>query len=221
MARRLLQVIFRLRTGPLPVLLNVPLSSSRPRHPPHSLTNRPRQLAPAASETAPATEWYGWEQLASDAGSTLLALGALGMSNEANGTPGEFLAVGSAGGYLVASPLIHSIHGHPMKALLAVGLRLALPALTGAIGYSIGSAAEQSANAVPQDSGTANRGAQYYPAAYTVFAIPIGMAIAMIVDDGFLAREEKTPAPARVMPTIEPRIVVVAGGATAGVGGTF
>ena len=176
--------------------------------------------APVAPQTAPATRWYGWEQLASDASSTLLALGAIGASNT-NGNASEFLAVASTGGYLVASPLIHDNHGHPVKALLAVGLRIVLPALTGVIGYGIGSAAMQSANGVPQDSATENRAAQYYPVMYTLFAIPVGMAIATIIDDGFLAREEKLPAPAHDAPTIEPRVSVVLGGATAGVGGTF
>ena len=178
--------------------------------------------APPPAETAPATRWYGWEQLASDAGSTLLALGALGVSNSANGNTSEFLAMSGAGGYLVASPVIHGMHGHPLKAFLAVGLRVALPAITGAIGYGLGSAAEQSANAGPPDSGTENRAAQFYPTFYAVFAVPVGMAIATIVDDCLLAREDVAPtAPDRGSPTIEPRIGVVAGGATAGVGGTF
>jgi hypothetical protein len=177
--------------------------------------------APTASATAPAMSWYGWEQLAADGGSALIALGALGASNSANGDASAFLAMASAGGYLAASPIIHGMHGHPAKAVLAVAIRLALPALTGAIGYGIGSAAEQSADSVPQGSDTVNKGAQYDPALYAIFAAPVGMVIASILDDVFLARDEKAPAPAGAAPTIEPRIGIVAGGATAGVGGTF
>jgi hypothetical protein len=176
---------------------------------------------PAASATAPATSWYGWEQLAADGGAALLALGALAVSNSASGDASAFLATASAGGYLVASPVIHGMHRHPAKALLAVAIRLALPALTGAIGYGIGSAAKQSADSASQDSATVNRGAQYDPALYAVFAAPVGMVIASILDDAFLARDEKAPAQAGVAPTVEPRIGIVAGGATAGVGGTF
>jgi hypothetical protein len=131
------------------------------------------------------------------------------------------LGMASAGGYLVASPVIHVMLGNPGKSVLAVALRLALPALTAAIGYGIGSAAKQSGDSVPQGSDTVNKGAQYDPAFYAIFAAPVGMVIASVLDDGFLARGDKAPAPAGAAPTIEPRIGIVAGGATAGLGGTF
>src|ERR1700735_3738550 len=77
----------------------------------------------AATAPAPATSWYGWEQLVADGGSALLAIRALGVSNSASGDASVLLGMSSAGGYLVASPIIHGMHGNPGKAVLAVALR--------------------------------------------------------------------------------------------------
>src|ERR1700689_2391923 len=101
----------------VPVLVAALLVSSVA--PPAFADDPPPLIAASASASAtapaPATSWYGWEQLVAGGGSALLALGALGVSNSASGDASVLLGMSSAGAYLVASPIIHGMHGNPGK----------------------------------------------------------------------------------------------------------
>jgi hypothetical protein len=81
----------------------------------------------AAAATTPAQEppiselrWYGWQLLASDAAT----VGLLALSLQGESTP---LAAMAFGTYTFAPVGVHLAHHHPGRALLSVGLRIALP----------------------------------------------------------------------------------------------
>jgi hypothetical protein len=86
-----------------------------------------RWTQPVAEGTPRATEiteWYGWQNLLSDAVS--VALIAQGGSTNSNA-----LAYVGVAGYMVGSPVIHAAHGSVTKPFVSLALRLGLPALGG------------------------------------------------------------------------------------------
>src|SRR5579883_3049167 len=85
--------------------------------------------APAAAQPEE-KRWYGWQLLLADAG----ALALVG-TTAATGQPAfVYLAVPS---YLVTPLVIHGVHGHSGAAAISFVLRVAAPALFGAIGYAL------------------------------------------------------------------------------------
>jgi hypothetical protein len=81
-----------------------------------------RDLPPALPEKDPRNggKWYGAQILAIDG--TTLAMAALGFGNE----DPDLAAVGALG-FLVATPIVHGLHGKGGRGWGSVGLRLALP----------------------------------------------------------------------------------------------
>ena len=79
--------------------------------------------APAETEAAPASgpeqHWYGYQTLLADCGA--LAIGI--PSSGALVLPG----------YLLGGPLVHALHGEPMRALADFGLRVAMPLAAGSL----------------------------------------------------------------------------------------
>jgi hypothetical protein len=168
--------------------------------------------APAAEKTPAEPRWYGYQTLTLDG--VALGVTAAGVAQKST-----LPAVGLVT-YVVGAPIVHVVHGHGIKALADLGLRVGAPiggALAGAI---IGVAVlPRSADAF---DGLAN---MYY--GFVVGGL-LGIGSAVAVDAAFLAREDapkkdkaddasRTSASVQWTPTVAPS----PGGATAGVVGTF
>jgi hypothetical protein len=85
--------------------------------------------APISHEPGP-THWYGWQILASDAASLLVAT----VGTRAEGSASHYSAFGGLLGYAAAPPLIHLLHDQGQRALGSVGMRLGFPVAGAAIG---------------------------------------------------------------------------------------
>ncbi len=107
-------------------------------------------------------------------------LGLLGVATQGN--PGtDFAAIGGGAGYVLAAPAIHIAHGQPVRALISLGMRLALPVVGAYVGAAVASVA----------SSTSCHGCDYKAAAEqydvaqlfgTIDGALIGALIAMAVD---------------------------------------
>ncbi len=163
---------------------------------------RPAAAASPVAKDAPVTTtaWYGWQTLLVDGG---VIGAALAMRN-----PWVFL-----GGYTLGAPLVHVAHGNVLKGLGSLGIRVAAPLTVGAV-YSVVSASN------PKPSRTGHEGEE----AVSVAVLAGGIA-AIAIDAAFLARGERTVAPAPPpRPSgvrVEPHVSASRGGAYAGIGGTF
>lgn len=183
-------------------------------------------MAPAPATTVTVSRWYGWEPLIADAASAFVGFSvAAGASFNPSSSFGSSpvvpaAAILSLGGYVAVPPLLHELRGHPGKMAASLALRIGLPLLTGAIGYAIGASADRSLQSGPIDSDApGDQGVRAI--LYTLFAAPAGMVIASAIDIAAISREDVTSAPPEPKLTFEPRLGMVTGGATAGIGGTF
>ena len=93
---------------------------------------------PDEADREPATSWYGWQILISDAAS-MAALGAAAGSDSPMNAGLLLLAIG---GYLVPPPIIHGMHDQGGRSLLSVGMRLGLPVLGAAVAEGASSGCE-------------------------------------------------------------------------------
>jgi hypothetical protein len=124
-------------------------------------------------------QWYGWQTLAADAG----ALGAGLMTKGATGnSTAAVLVFGS--GYAFGAPVVHLVHGSPLKAGASFALRLALPTFGGLVGSSLESCDFKCTGGV-----------------YMVSGVLIGYVAAVTLDSVVIARE-RVPTTARVVPTM-------------------
>lgn len=150
---------------------------------------------------APARTWYGWQTLTSDGAA--LALGLSGIPAESFVPP-----VLGAVGYVVGAPMIHAAHGHPIRALVSVGLRLVLTVGLGGLTYL----------ALKPDGPTESSGVvdpDHLQAGGTGFLVGALGGIAAIVVDAATAFEEPPKRQASV------GISRVPGGTTLGLSGRF
>lgn len=132
----------------------------------------PSVLAPMPHELdkKSETEHYGLQSAAFDVAS-------LGIAAAALSTNSEGLGYVSLGTYLVGSPIVHLAHGEPLRALGSLGLRAAVPTISGFVAVGI--------------SGEKGLGG-LFPAA---IGVGIGAAVAMVIDDVLLAQHEVRPEP--------------------------
>jgi hypothetical protein len=79
------------------------------------------------------TYWYGWQTLIAD-GTSLVVLPVLG-----GATQSEALLGMAVGGYFLAPPVIHAVHGRWGMTFASLGIRLGLPT----VGVLLGAAADQ------------------------------------------------------------------------------
>ena len=118
---------------PAPVFPGVPLPYAPP---PAYAPVSPQELPPdPAGPYAPGAfaprdlgkKWYGWQilvpTLASDA---LLMGGAFSSGNGGSASVGMIIT--GLVGHGLSGPIVHLVHGHPLKALASFGLEAALPA---------------------------------------------------------------------------------------------
>ena len=152
----------------------------------------------AAKEPGDAEPYSGQILLADAVG----VLSTIGLFNIENGT------VLVAAPYLLASPMVHLWHGHPVRSVASLAIHAALPLL----GAWIGRANSNCDGSYECDPGKA------------IFGLVIGMGVAALVDAAYLARldtGDSAPAPspgARIAPMLS---LARSGGATLGLSGTF
>lgn len=102
--------------------------------PPRTSEERPLANMPPPevreSKRSSSSGWYGWQTLIADGASALVLTGGL-VSWTVEPT------VIGYGGFLFATPVMHAIHGNYGRMLASFGLRLLLPAVSGAVGAAI------------------------------------------------------------------------------------
>jgi hypothetical protein len=156
--------------------------------------------APDAQTLKTVEHTYGGETLTADG----LSIGLIIASAVLPSTNGTITNIG-LGGYLLAAPAVHLAHGNPGRALGSLGLRVALPVGLGVGGFYTGY--------LLAGGGKGCNGFQCYGtvvvgALLGLTGVVVGMAGAMAVDAGVLARERVlAPSPARtlsVAPYFEP-----------------
>lgn len=122
--------------------------------------------------------WYGWQTLTFDGAAIVggIGLGELGVKRP------ELFWLGT---YALAPPVVHLAHGRVGIAFADLGLRVAAPTATTAIGYAIACKKEGSLD----DLGTCIAG--------MALGFVIGYGAAVAVDAAVLAREQVEIAPAK------------------------
>ena len=133
-------------------------------------------------------------------------VGAFVFSQSDDTAPATALLTTAIGAYLLGGPIVHAAHDHWGRAFGSLGLRLAMPLLTGVIAYAFIAPTNH-------DSGLSDASKAIF-----VGAILAGYAGAVAIDAGFLSYDN--PAPARgasVLPSFTP----IKNGASVGVVGFF
>jgi hypothetical protein len=160
---------------------------------------------PAAPVDRVERSWYGYQNLAADGAAFALFVAA---GNAHNGGTAE--ALGWLGGttYVLASPIIHGLHGGGVgRSLGSVALRAGLPVLGGVIGgASVSCGGSDDGDCGWEELGGIALGGL------------IGVGAAIVIDDFGLAVEERHVSGPMWAPTVAPS---AAGGMTFGVAGTF
>lgn len=154
---------------------------------------------------SPPMRWYGWQTLALG-GASLLLMGASSQSS----SPGAATVLFVPGflGYIAGGPAVHGFH-HRDGALLAdLGLRIALPLLSGA-------AAIASEHCSPEQL--------FCPLAQAMTGAAVGAGAAVLVDALLLSWDPRTTtSPADdARGGWSPTVAVGPRGVTAGIGGAF
>jgi hypothetical protein len=186
------------------------------------------QTATTPTATPPATpsspvesssSWYGGEPLVVDVLSIATMVGGAAVAFDPhNLTLGEGIFALGAGGYLATSPIIHAAHHHSEKAGGAFALRLLLPLALLGLGGEIGALLQHTNASADAEHGGDSTTAFLVGGSIGFF---VGAVSAAVIDDTVIAREDRTPATPDQRATITPTFAPIAGGATAGVGGTF
>ena len=141
-------------------------------------------VATCFANEARADEWYGWQTLASDAGTVAVTL-AVAKTTKPTALP---IIVGATG-YLAVPVTIHLLHDEPVRALGSGGLRLGAPLVCGVAGALILSSAND--NIFGAIAGAAG----------AVFGLTIGAVVASVIDAGAIAYETKdAPPPTTTQP---------------------
>jgi hypothetical protein len=163
------------------------------------------------TESAGATEWYGWQTLLADGAALSLVVGGASLqSNKTAQTGGGLLAVGGALTYVLGGPIIHVVNERALTGLASLGLRVGVPVggtLLGAIGGS----------AVCRDSS----GNWICALVGGVIGFSVGILGAVIVDASVLARKPVAPAKEQQSVRWIPDLSLSPTGGSAGVRGTF
>lgn len=145
-----------------------------PRQPPPE--ERPLATMPPPevneSSSSSSSGWYGWQTLLADGASAGILTGGL-LSWTVEPT-----VIGYSG-FLLGTPIMHAIHGNYGRMLASFGLRLLLPAVSGAVGAALNVGANGEDTKVKGVVVSAGIG------------IGIAAAACVIIDAGFLAWDNK------------------------------
>lgn len=161
---------------PVPVVPPPPVAPPvTPKPPPpeeRPLTSMPPPEVAKSSSPSSSSGWYGWQTLIADAASAAVLTGGL-VSWTVEST------VAGYAGLLLATPIVHGIHGNVGRGLASFGLRLLLPSLAGAIGAGL--------NVAAKGEETTKKGV------VTSAGVGIGIAMAscIVIDLAFLAWDSK------------------------------
>jgi hypothetical protein len=170
-------------------------------HPPELPRATPRLVAPFASGQTPQPQpsWYGWQVWAADA--AVLAITYACVSK----TDGECLW--TLPGYLLAGPIIHSVHNRPARGLGSVALRIGAPLLGAYVGAETTDCSHTDDN--------------FCGAAGILGGLAFGVVAAIFID-GIMSFESSTPSP-RPAParSVTPTVSVAGGNTVFGVVGRF
>ena len=111
---------------------------------------------------------------------------------------------------LLASPIVHLVHGNPGKAAASLLLNVGVPLAGAFLTYSL-----DRATCTPSDNGGCG------PEGAVPGAL-LGFLIAVVLDASLLAHESPAPAPAPARPSLAPSLSLSrAGGGTIGLTGNF
>jgi hypothetical protein len=163
------------------------------------------------------SEWVGWKTLVADGASATLIATALVTTPERGTTNvNASLALGGAGGFVLAAPIVHLANQEYAKAGLSLGARLVLPVLAGYVGYAIAECGIEAGPLRDPKPGECRWGTGLAGFAYGMLA---GSAVASALDAtalGFRTREERPSSGA-----LTPSFSIRQGGAQVGLSGTF
>ena len=148
-------------------------------------------IEPSDDEPSPAgrRRWYGWQTLLIDGVSIGLVIGAVSTAGpfisfsgrDKDQTLSTSLAVMSLGTYVLGAPTVHGLHGHGLKALGSLAMRIGGPAAIGLLGWGFGTGIEK----ILDRLGVADAGA-----GIGVFA---GFVTPIVLDAAWLAEEVIPP----------------------------
>lgn len=148
----------------------------------------PMELERAPSHT-PGPSWYGWQTILAD-------VGAFGVMALGGGLERPFVSFLGLAGYVVASPIVHLVHGNSW-AIGSLLLRVAGPALV------LGGIAVTFAGCPFFGNGECNGGSQ---AAGAFMAIGgLGLIVATPIIDAILAVDRPTRSRVAITPWLSPR----------------
>jgi hypothetical protein len=170
----------------------------------------PPSGVPAARETLPPAEprresrWYGWQTLIADGGWLTMAL-------VSRATHSEELLLASIGGYALGAPAVHAAHGRVQVGFGSLAIRLLMPLVTGAVGYSLDppKACADNESVCNDDDGSG-----------LGLGLVLGITAAIAFDAAVLARED-VPVKSSGGLWLHPTFTLDRNRVAAGVGGSF
>ena len=156
----------------------------------HAADSRPVAAAAQSAAPAPATRsvshWYGWQTLATDGASVVVALLGVAVSDGSERL-GQGMGYTALLGYALGGPVVHAVHGNPGRAIGSLALRGGLPL---AAGYA-GSALED----CPDDADFCGLGG-------ALLGGTLGVLGAILIDAAALGREERIEARPSTWPVL-------------------
>lgn len=149
----------------------------------------PAPAAPSAPvQTKPASRWYGWQTLTTDGAALTLFVLSTQRSLGWDGLDSPSMLVwASAATFALGGPVVHLAHGRPVAALVSLGARTVVPT---ALLFGVGYGTYGLMKAGGDDDGL---GRAIVALGLGVLAGGAGMASAIALDAGVLAREAPSP----------------------------
>lgn len=188
-----------------PVVSGSPSSSPPPSAP--SRETPPTEGGATASQTAPSTkkyyQWYGWQTLISDAASLSLFIAAA--KTDDLDTRGG-LVTASVGTFALGPPIIHLMHGQPLRSLGSFALRVGPPIAAVAL-FADGM------------DGNHSDGVAHLEIVSGILIATLFVPTAIVLDSAALAYKEVPPPNQAVR--FAPTIVPIQSGSLVGVQGIF
>lgn len=148
--------------------------------PPPTATPAPYPTLPGATPWAlpPTKQWYGWRILI-----PTIALDATMISTFfAGGKDGPYIAFGALVARGITGPIVHLVHGHPLKALGSLALEGALP------GVFVGA---MYAEVQQCNTSTGDDDFCVAPILTLIVAMPIALTAGAVIDSTVLAWEDR------------------------------
>lgn len=168
---------------------------------PPGLAGPPGATWQTAAAPAPEPRWYRGSMVLADLAASAVVAAGLAQRNAGLGD-----AVPGAIALATFAPGVHLLHGDGTGAAESVALRLGLPAVGAFLGWTgFHCRAPENCSDGTNDAG------------YELLGAMAGLGIAMIIDDGWLAHEQRRE-PDQWTPVVAP---TSRGGATFGIAGAF